>query len=314
MAECIFLFPGQGSQSVGMGKELCEAFPAAKQVFDEADEALGMSVSGLCFDGPEDELAITRNTQPAVTTVDLAVHAVLRENGVFPVAVAGHSLGEYAACVAAGVFPVAEAVRLTQIRGRLMQECADEHPGAMVAVIGLDADAVEATCAAVADQSGGVVSVANFNSPTQVVITGEAAPVAEAANRLTEAGAKRCVELPVSGAWHCDLLVPAQEAFAEVLADVAFSDPVLPFFADVDGKRKTSGTEVHRGLVEQITGSVLWTDIIRAMRAERPEAVFVECGPGKVLRGLLRQIDRDAICLNADGPESVEKVLAELGA
>ncbi|MBN1256784.1 MAG: ACP S-malonyltransferase, partial [Planctomycetes bacterium] len=210
MKKAILLFPGQGSQSVGMGLDLAQNFPVAKAVFETADQVLGLAISEICFNGPDRELVLTHNAQPAVTAVSLAMLAVLKEAGITPLAVAGHSLGEYSADQAAGVFDVDTAIRLTRRRGELMQECADECGGTMLAVIGLEMDKVETICQEVAADTGGVINVANFNSPLQVVITGEKAPIAIAAQQAEAAGAKRTVELKVSGPWHSALLEKAR--------------------------------------------------------------------------------------------------------
>jgi [acyl-carrier-protein] S-malonyltransferase len=245
--------------------------------------------------------------------MNLAVLAVLQEKGITPIAVAGHSLGEYAANVAAGVLEPAQAVALTRERGRLMQACADQRPGSMVAVIGLDMADVDRICQEVAAESGGSVSVANFNSPQQVVITGESEPVAAATAKLTEAGAKRTVELPVSGPWHSTLMQEAQEQFGQVLSGISLKAPTIPLYANVDAEVKSDADQVRDALTRQITGSVRWTQIIQTLRAAYPDALFIECGPGKVLKGLLRQIDRDAKCFGVECPKSLDATLAKLG-
>lgn len=314
MKKVVLLFPGQGSQSVGMGKSLFDQSAAAKQVFQAADAAIGIKITDLCFLGPEDQIMLTHNSQPAVTTVNLAVLAALKEKGIQPAATAGHSLGEYSALCAAGVFDVVTAVRLTRKRGELMQACADKNPGSMAAVIGLDMDIVAAICEETSQATGESVSIANYNSPQQVVITGKTAAVAAASAKIKEKGAKRVIELKVSGPWHSALLQDAQTAFAAVLAGESFGDPRIPTYANIDGTRKTTAADVKDALVRQVTGSVRWTQEFRALRADFPDAVYIECGPGKVLSGLVKAIDKDAVCYNISCADSLAATLAQLNA
>lgn len=314
MTEAIFLFPGQGGQRVGMGRDLVTAHPAAKAVFDAADAALDAPITPVIFEGPEEALTRTPNAQPAVTAVNLAILAVLREKGVSPIAAAGHSLGELSADCAAGVFDFETALRLTRRRGELMQACADASPGSMVAVIGLPMETVEALCRTEAEQSGGAVQVANFNSPEQVVITGAAAPVARVAEAAEGAGAKRTVALKVSGPWHSPLMAEAQARFAEVLAETEFAAPRLPVYANVDAKRLESAAAVREALTRQVTGAVRWTQLILQLRTDFPDAPFVECGPGRVLKGLLRRIDRGATCHAVECSKSLAATVEALGA
>jgi [acyl-carrier-protein] S-malonyltransferase len=309
MAEYVFIFPGQGSQFSGMGKDLCEEIPAAKEVFNKANDALDINISEICFNGSDQDLTITNNAQPAVTAVNLAVLAALKDKGIKPVAVAGHSLGEYAANCASGVFDITTAIKLTRKRGELMQACADKRPGSMAAIIGLDMEEVRKTCEEIASSSGKMISVANFNSPAQVVITGESEPVKEACAAFDEKGAKRVVELKVSGPWHSKLMQNAQDEFESVLKETNFSDPEIPVYANIDATPKTNGDDSREALVKQVTGSVQWTQTIQKIRSDFPDAIFVECGPGKVLKGLLRQIDRGAKCFGVENINTLTSFL-----
>ena len=307
-----FLFPGQGSQSVGMGRELAEAYPAARDVFEEADDALGFSISRLCFDGPEDRLRLTAFTQPAIVTVSVAVERVLREHGLRPTVVAGHSLGEYAALVSAGVLAFADAVRAVHARGTYMQEAVPAGQGAMAAVLGLEADAVAEVCADAAVQTGEIVEAANINAPTQIVISGTAAAVERAGVLAKDAGAKRVVPLPVSAPFHCALMKPAEERLAPLLAGIVFAHAAVPVVPNVLARGEQNGSVLRAALVTQVTGAVRWVQSIQAMRDAFAPACWVEVGPGKVLSGLLRQIDRAQASLNAEDPASVEKTVAAL--
>ena len=312
MKPVILLFPGQGSQTVGMGLALADAFPEAKAVFDTADAALDGGITSVIRTGPQETLTVSSNAQPAITTVNLAVLAVLRARGIAPVAAAGHSLGEYSACACAGVFDTATAVRLTRKRGQLMQECAIAHPGAMVAVMGLAPEAIDTACAEAAKETGLVASVANYNNAEQIVITGDAVAVRKAAERCTAAGAKRCVDLPVAGAFHSALMKDAENGFKPVLDATTFANPAIPVYANIDASEKTAAAAVKDALVRQICGSVRWMQTIAALRARFPEAAFVECGPGKVLRGLMRRLDKDAVALNVEDTASLDATLAAL--
>ncbi len=302
-----FLFPGQGSQSVGMGKELAASFPAARQAFEEADAALGYALSALCFEGSEDKLKMTEVTQPAILTVSVAALRVLRQQGVEPGFVAGHSLGEYSAHVAAGTLEFADAVRIVRNRGRYMQEAVPAGQGAMAAVLGLSLEEIEAACREAAQ--GEVVAPANINSPGQVVISGHAAAVERAAEGVKQRGAKRAVMLPVSAPFHCALMQPAQERLAADLKAAAFHPMRLPLVTNVDAELIDSAEKGREALIRQVTGAVQWEKSMRALVAAGVET-FVEVGPGKVLCGLMRQIDRAKSCFNVEDPASLEKTAA----
>ena len=301
-----FLFPGQGSQSVGMGKELAVSFPAAKQTFEEADAALGYALSALCFEGPEDKLRMTEVTQPAILTVSVAALRVLRQQGVEPGFVAGHSLGEYSAHVAAGTLEFSDAVRIVRNRGRYMQEAVPAGQGAMAAVLGLSLEEIEAACREAAQ--GEVVAPANINSPGQVVISGHAAAVERAAESVKQRGAKRAVMLPVSAPFHCALMQPAQDRLAADLKAATFHPMRLPLVTNVDAEVIDSADKAREALIRQVTGAVEWERSMRALLAAGAET-FVEVGPGKVLCGLMRQIDRAKTCWNVEDPASLEKTV-----
>ena len=289
MSKIAFVFPGQGSQYAGMGQELAQNFPAARRVFEEADDALGFAISGLCFEGPEDELRLTENTQPAILSCSVAVHAVLRERGVEPDYVAGHSLGEYSALVAAGSIEFADAVRLVRKRGRYMQEAVPSGLGAMAALIGMPADRLESVCAEAA--RGEVVSPANLNSPAQAVIAGHAGAVERVVVLAKEAGARKAVLLQVSAPFHCALMKPAQERLSADLDAIDFKDLAAPLVNNFAAREIRTGAEAREGLKQQVPNPVRWEDSIRKL-ASLGVGRFVEAGPGKVLTGLLRNIDR----------------------
>ena len=278
-----------------MGSALAANFPAARQVFEEANDALGFDLAALCFDGPEDQLRLTEFTQPAIFTVSVAALRVLNQKGMQADYVAGHSLGEYSANVAAGAISFADAVRTVRKRGQLMQQAVPAGEGAMAAILGMQADAVAAVCKD-ASQPGSPVEPANMNSPEQVVISGAAAAVERAMALAKERGAKRAVALPVSAPFHCSLMQPAQDALKPVLEAIPFSTAKVPVVVNVDARLVTDAAELRESLVRQVTGAVRWTESMQLLIAEGVTH-FVEVGPGKVLSGLLRQVDRSLKCI-----------------
>lgn len=305
-----FLFPGQGSQAVGMGQDLVERFPEAKACFEEADEVLGFPLSRLCFEGPIEELTQTRNAQPAILVHGIAVHRILVAQGVdAPEMVAGHSLGEFSAACAAGVMSFADAVRVVRRRGELMWEAGQETPGTMAAVMGLDPDACAEVCASVSGAGHGVVVVANRNSPAQVVISGDVAAVEAAADPLKEAGARRVVGLPVSGAFHSPLLAGAGAAFGDFLARVVLHDASPPVLANVSATPLTDAEELRASFVEQLTAPVRWHDGVQVM-VDSGIQRFLEVGPGNVLTNLGARGFRDREFHATSDVAGVEKVLA----
>ncbi len=294
-----------------MGRELAERFPLAAQTFAEADAALGFPLSRLCFEGPEAELRLTENTQPAIMTVSVAAARVLAEHGVEPVLAAGHSLGEWSAHVIAGTLSFADAVRAVKARGAAMQKAVPAGQGAMAAVLALDPAQVVAACGEAARETGLTVQAANLNSPGQTVISG-AAEAVEKASALSKArGARRTVMLPVSAPFHCALMQPAQEEVARVLAAIAIDVPSIPVAANVTGGLVTTAAEARDALIRQVTGTVRWVNCVQSLKTAGAE-LFIEVGPGKVLCGLLRQIDPELKSLNVEDAASLEKTLVEL--
>lgn len=307
-----FVFPGQGSQSVGMGKALAEAFPEARAVFDAADDALHEKLSTLCFEGPDDALKLTSNTQPAILTVSVAAHAAFSKRfATAPAFVAGHSLGEYSALVAAGALSLADAVRSVRARGTFMQEAVPAGVGAMSAVLGLAPEKVAELCAQAAQ--GEVVSCANFNEPAQTVIAGHAKAVERAGELLKAAGAKRVLPLPVSAPFHCALMAPVTPRLGEVLGALTVKPLAVPVVTNVEAAPNQDPARVVPLLLQQVTGSVRWIESVQAMEQAGVTKV-VELGPGKVLCGLVKRITRNIECFNVEDPASLEKTLAALGA
>lgn len=307
MSKIAFLFPGQGSQAAGMGKNLADTFPSARRVFHEADAALGFPISRLCFEGPEEQLKLTENTQPALLTVSVAALAVLREHGLDAAYVAGHSLGEYSALVAAGSLQFADAVRLVRQRGRYMQEAVPPGAGAMAALLKMPGDALEGVLDEAAQ--GEVVSAANLNSPDQVVIAGHAGAVQRAVELAKAAGAKRAVLLPVSAPFHCALMKPAQERLAADLDQTVFRDLRIPLVNNWQAREIRTGAEAREGLYQQVPNPVRWAESVRYLAAQGVTR-FVEVGAGAVLTGLLRNIDPALSGVKFGDPADLEKALA----
>ena len=301
-----FMFPGQGSQQVGMGRELAALYPVARETFDEADAALGYKLSQLCFEGPEQQLKLTEITQPAILTVSVAAWRVLQSLAMMPSYVVGHSLGEYSAHVAAGTLSFADAVRAVRNRGRYMQEAVPVGAGAMAAILALPAEEVEEICAKAAQ--GEVCQAANLNSPSQTVISGHQAAVERATELAKQHGAKRAIMLPVSAPFHCALMQPAQDRLAADLQALSFHHPQVPVMCNVDAVLVTTGEQGRDALIRQVTGAVQWVKSMRALISLGVEN-FVEVGPGSVLCGLLRQIDRSRSCVNVEDEASLQKTI-----
>jgi [acyl-carrier-protein] S-malonyltransferase len=304
------VFPGQGSQKVGMGRGLHDARPESRAVFEEADAALGFALSRLCFEGPEDQLQLTANTQPAILAASVAAARALAALGIRPDRVAGHSLGEYSALVTAGVLSLRDAVVAVRRRGQYMQEAVPVGEGAMAAILALDLPAIEQACREAAE--GQVVSPANINSPGQVVIAGHAAAVDRASELCRKAGAKRAIRLPVSAPFHCALMMPAQERLAADLARLAFADAQVPVVNNVDARVVRAAADCRDGLVRQVSGTVRWQESVERLVADGVDT-FVEVGPGTVLSGLVKKIDRGVRVLSVEDPASLDATAAALG-
>jgi [acyl-carrier-protein] S-malonyltransferase len=309
MGKIAFVFPGQGAQAVGMGRDAYERFEASRAVFDRADEVLGFSVSKLAFEGPEEELKLTANTQPALLTTSVALLEAFKARGVKPDYVAGHSLGEYSALVAAGVLSFDDAVRLVRARGLFMEQAVPGGQGAMAATLGADRDALDALCRDIS-ATVGRVELANVNCPGQIVVSGTAAGVAAVAERGKEAGAKRVVPLEVSGPFHSSLMQPAADKLEKELAAAEFRDAAVPVIANVTARPVASGEEFRRLLVRQVVSPVLWEDSVRYLIGEGVDT-FVEIGSGTVLAGLIKKIDKTVKVVSVNSADAVSE--AEVG-
>ena len=305
--DLVFMFSGQGSQYVGMGKEFYENYDAAKNVLDNADQIMDFDLKDMIFNGPEEELNNTKNTQPAIYTVSAMIKAVLAENGIAPAAVAGHSLGEYSALYAAGVLNFEDGLKLVRRRGELMDQADPEGKGTMAAVIGLEDEAVES----VLENIDGIVTIANYNSPGQVVISGEVEAVKEAEELLSDEGAKRVISLSVSGAFHSPLMEPAREELKNTIETVEFSDAQIPLIANVTADYVKESNEIKSALIKQLNNSVRWVETINLFKKDGYEN-YVEVGPGRVLKGLMRRIDRSLNAYNVEDEKSLNKTLKKL--
>ncbi len=306
MGKIAFVFPGQGAQKVGMGKDFYEHYDVAKKLFKEADEALGYSIKEMCFEGPEEDLRLTANTQPAILTMSVIANEILKEHGLQPEVTGGHSLGEYSALVAAGVLKFQDAVVLVHKRGAFMQEAVPVGQGGMAAIIGLDRNVIIETCEKVSAESA--VQAVNFNCPGQVVIAGTTAGVEKAVKLLSEAGAKKAIILPVSAPFHSSLMKPAAAKLAVELDKVTLSDAAFPVVANVTGTLLTKAADIKDSLVKQAASPVKWEDCVAAMKDFGADT-FVEAGPGKTLCGFNKRIDRSLKSLNVEDVESLQKTL-----
>lgn len=303
------MFPGQGSQYAGMGRDLARRYPVVEATFEQADQALDFPLSRLCFEGPEEDLKLTENTQPAILTTETGFFRLLEEKGVRPDFVAGHSLGEYAGLVAARALPFAQAVSLVRRRGMYMQEAVPDGQGAMAAILGMDADSVESVCELA--REGEVVSAANMNSPKQVVIAGHRTAVERAVPLAKKAGARRAIMLPVSAPFHCSLMLPAEERLSRDLDKIDFGDLDFPLISNVDASAVRKGETARRALKAQVSRPVLWHETIRLL-LDSSVMTFVEVGPGRVLTGLVRSVDKSVTMLNVEDEESLDRSLSAL--
>ena len=306
-----FVFPGQGAQKVGMGKALAETFPVCREAFDEADEALSEALSRLCFEGPEDRLLLTENTQPAILAMSVAVWRLVRSRGIEASFAAGHSLGEYSAHVAAGTLSYADALRTVRRRGRYMQEAVPVGEGAMAAILGLDNDGVVRACAEIESEVGRIVSAANLNAPGQVVIAGHADAVAAAGDRAKSFGAKRVIPLAVSAPFHSALMKPAEDRLAPELRALAAVDPRIPVVANVDAEPKRTADAAIEALIRQVSSPVRWEDVVKRLVAEGV-TTCMELGPGSVLAGLIKKIDRSVKVVSVEDAAGLDAALAQI--
>ncbi|MBA2605718.1 MAG: ACP S-malonyltransferase [Acidobacteria bacterium] len=311
MTKTAFIFPGQGSQSVGMGKDMFDNFPKAREVFEEADDALGFLLSEMCFSGTAEDLALTANTQPAILATSMAVFSAMEAEGFpLPDYVAGHSLGEYSALVAANSLSLKEAVKTVRKRGKYMQNAVPVGVGAMAAILGLDLETFKTACEEAAKSQ--VCSPANINSPSQVVIAGNVEAIDRAIEIVKERGAKRAVKLNVSAPFHCALMKPAQDKLTEDLREIDFQDLRFPLVENVSARENSKGERVRTALSEQVSSPVLWKDTIEYL-IEKGVKTFIEVGAGKILSGLVKQINRDVRCMNVEDSESLRNSLESLG-
>jgi [acyl-carrier-protein] S-malonyltransferase len=309
MGKVAFVFPGQASQYSGMGKELADKYPVARAVFEEADKVLGFSISKICFEGTEDDLKLTANTQPAILTVSVAAFRVLEEKRIFPDFVAGHSLGEYSALVAAGSLKFADAIGLVHKRGMYMQDAVPAGQGAMAAIMGISPAVVQDACKRAAE--GEVCSAANLNSPEQTVISGHANAIKRAVEIASQSGAKRAVILPVSAPFHSALMMPAQEKLEKDLRTIKFSDLQIPLVTNVDADSIRKGDEARQALIRQVCAPVRWEESMRFLLDENVRTI-IEVGPGRVLTGIMRQIERSVTTLNVEDEKSLNATIDKI--